>query len=116
MVVAAATPDDRAIRLQERLLAPCCWSETLRYHQSPLAQELRAEIDRLVEVGQDDATILRALRERYGRRILVEPGGVSGELLRVVPMVFIAGAGLVVALTIRRWRRRGDPDVQVSLP
>jgi cytochrome c-type biogenesis protein CcmH len=103
-----AAPADRAARLQERLLAPCCWSESLRYHQSALAEELRAEIDRLVEVGQSDETILRALRDRYGRRILVEPDGRSGTVLRGLPAVFVIGGSLLVALTIRKWKRRAD--------
>lgn len=101
----ASRNQDRAAALRHRFMAPCCWSETLAEHHSPVASELNAEIDQWVAAGLSDADIENRLVGRYGRRILAEPGGAQGALLTIAPFVFL-GAGVVwVGLLLRRWLR-----------
>lgn len=93
-------------RLEARLMAPCCWLQTLDVHSSPLSTELRAEIRTRLLAGESPDTIEDDLVARYGERIRAvakghEPGG---------PIPILVGVGMVVSAAallamIRRWRR-----------
>ena len=103
--VAFATDIERAKRIQERLLAPCCYSESLAQHRSETALELKREIDQLVKTGRSDSEIVAVFTSRYGQRILVEPEGQTGVVLTVIPILAIATGVLLTALVIRKLRR-----------
>lgn len=66
-------PHEAAVRseqeLERRLIAPCCWRETLDVHSSPLATELRAELRRRFTAGESADRIEADLVKRYGSRI-----------------------------------------------
>lgn len=81
---------DPAHELETRLLAPCCWRQTLADHDSPLATALRAEIAEQVRAGVSPAAIEAGFVERYGPRILAL--GTSGTDPR-----WIIGAGAALA-------------------
>ena len=46
--VLCSAQDRRVRSLEERFIAPCCWSEPVSVHRSPLAGEMRSEIARMV--------------------------------------------------------------------
>jgi cytochrome c-type biogenesis protein CcmH len=102
-----ATDAERA--LQGRLMAPCCWTQTLDVHESEISTQLRAEIhDRLARGDAADA-IEDDFARRFGEKIRAVPKG--QDPFRRVPLVvgaaMIASAiGLVWAM--RRWTRRGE--------
>lgn len=101
--------EDRARALEGRLIAPCCFSQTVDHHHSPQAAKIQQELrDRLAE-GWADARIEDFFVERYGERILAAPRPVGfGALAYLVPPAFVALGGLLVALWLRR--HRADTD------
>lgn len=104
-----ATDLARARRIQERILAPCCYSETVAHHRSDVALEIKREIEKMVDENKTDNEIVAVFTARYGRRILAEPEGRSGLLLKLVPAGAITAGVLMTVLLIRKMRRRPAP-------
>lgn len=97
---------ERIRRLEEKLIAPCCWSESVASHRSEIAAEMRAEIARMVQEGKSDREILDYYKAKYGTRILMEPEGQLRIWAYTVPIIAsIAGLAFVVWL-IRRMLRQ----------
>lgn len=91
--------------LQEKLIAPCCWSESVAAHRSEVAAEMRSEIARMVQEGRTDREILDFYKAKYGTRILMEPEGQLRAWAYTIPILAsILGLALVVWL-IRRMIR-----------
>lgn len=98
-----------ADELYGRLLAPCCWNQTLDVHESPIATQLRLEIRERVRAGEPAMRIEDDLAARHGERIRAVPRGRDPRNL--VPL-FIGGAMLTSLLALlwvaRRWLRAAD--------
>jgi len=107
LVLLAVDPTDAAARiahLENSLLAPCCYQETLARHMSETAVAMRAELRAMVAQGKSDREILDYYKRRYGKRVLVEPEGTAWWVLGIVPvLVLVLGAWIVVHV-LRRWR------------
>jgi cytochrome c-type biogenesis protein CcmH len=95
--------------LQEKLIAPCCWSESVAMHRSELAAEMRAEIARMVQEGRSDREILDFYKAKYGARILMEPEGQLRLWAYTIP-VAASIAGLVLVVWIIRRMVRPQPE------
>lgn len=97
----------QARALEMRLLAPCCWNQTLDIHDSDLARSLHREIvDRLTRA--ESAEIIEGdIVARYGERIRAVPPSSPLPMVALGTLlcVLLAGVGLwIVAL---RWRAAG---------
>lgn len=93
----------RVRRLQETLVAPCCWAETVAVHRSETAAQIRAEVAAMVTAGKSDREILGRFKAQYGARVLVEPeGGLRLWAYFIPTAAALAGLGLVV-LVLRRF-------------
>jgi len=79
-----------ARQIEARFVAPCCWHENLAVHDSPAADEMRAEIARLIASGRTETEIVDHYVARYGERILREPRGQRWLWLTLTP-VFVLG-------------------------
>jgi cytochrome c-type biogenesis protein CcmH len=99
----------RARRIQERLMAPCCWSESVALHRSEAALEMKRQIEQLIAQGKTDTEIVAVFTARYGQRILVEPEGGTGAMLTAIPVGAVALGVVITALIIRRLRRPVTP-------
>jgi cytochrome c-type biogenesis protein CcmH len=100
-----------AERLEGRLLAPCCWAQTLDIHGSDIANSLRHEIRARLRAGESADRIEASLVERYGQRIRAVPDSVPLDKLGGLGWLAVAGAAAFVGLVLWRWRRRGSsPD------
>ena len=107
---APVTPqqDAKIKKLQGRIMAPCCYTQTIRDHESQVAETMREEVTGMVLSGKSEQEIVNYYRTKYGETILVVPDGISGRLLTFTPvMIFLASAGLLV-LFVRR--STGDRD------
>jgi cytochrome c-type biogenesis protein CcmH len=95
--------------VEEHLLAPCCWNQTLDIHESPVARELRAEIHRRVESGESAASIEDDFAVRYGERVRAIPRGHDPRswVVWLVGGAMVVAAGALLA-ALARWRRRSD--------
>jgi cytochrome c-type biogenesis protein CcmH len=94
----------RIVRLEESLVAPCCYREPVSRHQSDVAVEMRGEITRMVIEGKSDHEILDYYRVKYGDEVFAEPQGMAGWVVRGVPyLVLLMGVGVVARLAWK-WR------------
>jgi cytochrome c-type biogenesis protein CcmH len=91
--------------LENKLLAPCCWAETIAGHRSDVALQMKAEIASFVAEGQTDRQILDYYKRQYGERILVEPEGARWWVMNVVPAGLLVCGLLAAVLIVRRWLR-----------
>lgn len=99
------------LALQSRLLAPCCWKQTLDVHESELSTTLREEIHRRILEGEAPRAIEVSLVQRFGEKIRAVPEG--GDFRNAIPL--FVGGGMVLSavglvFVLRRWRRRSDGD------
>ncbi|MBL8227679.1 MAG: cytochrome c-type biogenesis protein CcmH [Bryobacterales bacterium] len=118
LAMQAAGASGRARSVQERFLAPCCWRENLAVHRSPTADELRADVARLVAEGKSETEIVNHYVARYGERILREPRGKSSVWLRLMPL-FALGLGAVAVIRFlqrNRVAKAGPADLTAQYP
>lgn len=121
LLMALAAPDsldERANRLESRLVAPCCFRQVLTMHDTEPAQTIKEEIRRELETGRSDEKILQGYVDRYGIQILSEPPAVGfHRILSVAPPVLFAVGLTVLLAVLHRWRRRTPIDTPAaSLP
>lgn len=96
-LVACGGVSDRELassELGDRLLAPCCWRDPLRAHPSPLADQLRAEIQARLAAGETAAQIEDDLVRRYSERIRALPAGGDPRWMILAFSAALAGVGL----------------------
>lgn len=108
----ALTPAQEAlaVRLEGKLIAPCCWVQTVDQHQSEAADQVKAQIRMLVAQGRGEDEILDSFVAQYGEKILASPRARGfNAIVYVLPLVaFLVAAGAVTVL-VMRWRRRPAP-------
>lgn len=92
-------------KIQDRFIAPCCWSQSVAIHDSPVAREMRDEIVKLVSEGKSEEQIVDHYVARYGERILRQPRGQAWVWLNAVPVGAIAVGVACVVLFVRHARR-----------
>lgn len=97
-----ANGDPRLEKLYGMFIAPCCWRENLRKHDSPKADEMRAEIQKFIREGLPDEAIRARYVAAYSRQVLAMPEGQAGQLLQVMPWVAAAVGGVALAWTVKR--------------
>jgi cytochrome c-type biogenesis protein CcmH len=107
VLLGAQTPP-RERRLQEKLVATCCWNESIAFHRSETAAEMRAELKGMIDAGLSDEQILARFREKYSARVLIEPQGGTSTLIYAVPAALTILGGIGLAWMIRRWARAGS--------
>ncbi len=97
--------------LLRRIVAPCCWTQTLDVHDSELVRALRSEIRERLRAGEAPDAIEDDLAARFGERIRAMPKG--EDTTRPLPIVMGAltlAGGAALLRAIRRWTRRGKPE------
>ncbi|MGQ9634008.1 MAG: cytochrome c-type biogenesis protein [Bryobacteraceae bacterium] len=101
----ALSNQERIRKLENSLLAPCCWAEPIAQHRSEIALQMKREIEDFVRQGKTDREILDFYKQKYGARILVEPEGALWWWMHVVPFAVLAASLAVVGFVLRRWLR-----------
>jgi cytochrome c-type biogenesis protein CcmH len=111
----ALTPAPGEVALLSRLKPPCCWSQTLDTHDSPVAKQLREDIRARLYAGDTPTAIQASLVAQYGDRIIAAPSDSPLEHVALGLLFAIALAALVLPLYIlrssresRSATRRGD--------
>lgn len=100
----------RIRRLEESLLAPCCWAEPVSVHRSEIALEMRLEIERFVAEGRTDREILDHYKGLHGPRILIEPEGLARWWVYFIPALAAMLGLTLVVIIIRRLLRARPTD------
>jgi len=83
-------------------MAPCCYTQTIRDHDSQVAEEMREEVKAMVLSGKSEQEIITYYRTKYGETILVAPDGLSGRLLTSTPILIFFASVCLVLFLIRR--------------
>jgi cytochrome c-type biogenesis protein CcmH len=102
----AAAPKTTLPDVEDEVMCVECGT-ALNVSQSPVANQERALIRRLIGEGDTKAQIKAQLVDTYGRNVLAEPSDSGVGLAAWWIPVLLAPLGLLVALlAARRWRRR----------
>jgi len=95
-----------ASALEGRIMAPCCWTQTIDIHGSELANDLRREIRKRLKSGETSDVIEASLVGRYGPRILAVPPGSPLKTIATLLALGMGGAGAAAFVMLKRWRER----------
>ena len=96
-----------ASRLEGRIIAPCCWNQTIDIHGSEPSYQLRREIRRRLKAGEAAEAIEASFVQRYGAKILAVPDtSPLGNLATLLALGF-GGAGPAAYFMLKRWSRAG---------
>lgn len=98
-----------ASAIEGRLMAPCCWTQTIDIHDSPIALSMRHEIRRRLRNGESAEAIQASMVERYGPKIMAVQEGSQLKNVFVGLSVVMGGAGVAAAMMISRWRKQSAP-------
>lgn len=106
--------------LEGRIIAPCCWTQTIDIHGSPASTELRREIRARLKAGESVAAIEQSLVQRYKGAcaerkqpetcILATTEGSGLGKTGVLLAMAMGAAGVGAVALLRRWQRRGASD------
>lgn len=111
MATAPAEQQDletRARALEARLMAPCCYGQTVDVHDSEASRQVRTELRQWLAEGLSDQQVLDRFVARYGSRILAVPPAQGFNLwLYWLPILLSAIATAGVLWLLWNWRRRG---------
>lgn len=97
-----------ASALEGRIRAPCCWTQTIDIHGSPVSNELRREIRKRLKGGESAETIEADIVKRYGEKILAVPPGNPLKDVGVLLSLGFGAAGVGAGFMLLRWRRRSQ--------
>ncbi|MEH6823966.1 MAG: cytochrome c-type biogenesis protein [Motiliproteus sp.] len=103
--------------LVEELRCPKCQNQNLSGSNSPIAEDMRREIHRMVSEGQSSQTVIDFMVARYGDFVNYRPRRDSSTmLLWYGPIAMLVIGALVVLLVSRRKRGGSDADVKAIDP
>ena len=103
-------------QLLEELRCPKCQNQNLADSNSAISQDLRAEVQRLLEQDLSDAEIKEYLKNRYSEFILYRPEVNSATwFLWAAPVVLVVLGGLIVLRLSRRKKTDGTEETPIAV-
>lgn len=94
-------------RVEKRLLAPCCYTQSIAEHGSDIAVQMRSEVTEMVTHGKSEEEIVNHYRIIYGDRVLIIPDGLTGKILFTLPVAISALGCLALLVSFRKMLRSG---------
>lgn len=100
----------------DEMRCPKCQNQNLAGTNSPIAEDLRRELDFMIKDGRSDKEIVDFMVERYGEYILYRPRLSPTTILLWSAPVLLLGFGVIMLLLIVRKRRNieGSTDAGLS--
>jgi cytochrome c-type biogenesis protein CcmH len=93
------------------LRCPKCQNQNLQDSNSPIAADLRNEVYKMVQAGNDDAEIKAFMVARYGEFVLYKPPvNETTYLLWYGPFGLVV-IGIIVLVAVSRKRKRHESEV-----
>ncbi|MGA8036332.1 MAG: cytochrome c-type biogenesis protein CcmH [Candidatus Acidiferrales bacterium] len=109
------TVQTRQIRdVEAKLLAPCCYTQSIALHESDVAVDMRHEVVAMVVDGKTEQQIIDHYEEMYGDRILILPGGLRAQMLFRLPLLALVVGAFAVILFLRNALATRDPAINVD--
>ena len=102
-------------QLTNELRCPKCQNQNIADSDAPIAMDLRREIFRMLEDGQDDEQIVEHLVDRYGDFVRYNPPVELRTLLLWYGPWALLGGGLLALIVIVVRRRRVENAPQNAL-
>ena len=96
-------------KIEEKLMAPCCYTQNIREHMSQEAEQMREEVTSMVLAGKSEHDILEYYKTEYGDPILVVPDGNSGRVLFMTPYLILIVVGGVLTVLLLKAAKRNNP-------
>jgi cytochrome c-type biogenesis protein CcmH len=91
--------------LEHEVMCPTC-HQLLELSDAPVADRIRAFIRARIEAGDTKSEIKHRLVSEFGGAVLAAPPTHGFDLLAwLIPLLGLAGSGIVVALLAWRWTR-----------
>ena len=103
-------------KVEKRLLAPCCYTQSIAEHGSDIAVQMRGEVTAMVSDGKSEKEIVDHYKNIYGDRILIVPDGLTGKILFSLPAVISVLGCLVLFLCLRRMLHAGRHQRASGVP
>jgi cytochrome c-type biogenesis protein CcmH len=102
----AQTADKKVREIEDNLIAPCCWSQTVSQHYSEVSEQIRQEVRAMVAAGKSRDEILDYYVAKYGERILATPRAKGfNRMVYILPWAaLVLGAWLLIVL-LRKQRK-----------
>lgn len=89
-------------KIAGKLIAPCCWKQTVDVHPSSASDKIKAEIEAALIKGQTEEQIIERFVAEYGERILATPKPTGFNLsLWILPGLILLGGSLVLVVYLR---------------
>ncbi|MCL1079912.1 cytochrome c-type biogenesis protein CcmH [Parashewanella spongiae] len=106
---------ERAISLARSLRCPQCQNQDLVDSNSPVAQDLRLQVYKMVDAGKADDEIIQYMTQRYGEFVLYKPKLENKTyILWWGPLGLLLIGGLVGVIFIRQQRINKGTEPQIS--
>jgi len=99
----------------DEMRCPKCQNQNLAGTNSPIAMDLRRELELMIKDGKSDKEIVDFMVERYGEFILYRPRLSPATILLWGAPVFLLISGVIMLLLIVRKRRRIDVETNTGL-
>lgn len=99
----------------DEMRCPKCQNQNLAGTNSPIAMDLRRELELMIKDGKSDKEIVDFMVDRYGEFILYRPRLSPATLLLWGAPVFLLIFGVIMLLLIVRKRRRLEVAVDAGL-
>lgn len=112
------TPEQQklAAGIDGKLIAPCCWTQTVALHESQKAEEIKMQTRLLIAQGKGESEIIDGFVSQYGEQILASPRASGFNWLAyLIPFaVLVVGLG-GIAVLVGRWRGGHGQVVPVAV-
>jgi len=101
---------------ENKLMAPCCYSQTIAQHMSAVAETMRNEVTDMAAAGETQQQILDHYKAIYGERILVVPDGLTGQFAFNTPVAVFVVSCIALLFILLKYRRATPLPAGHSLP
>jgi cytochrome c-type biogenesis protein CcmH len=93
-----------AAALEGKILAPCCWNQTVDIHGSEVSNGIRREIRTRLRAGESADVITASFVQRYGTKILAMEEDSPLANIALTTLVVIGAVGVAGLFMLKRWR------------
>lgn len=101
--------------LTKELRCPKCQNQDIADSNSPIAQDMRFQVHRLIEEGKSPATVVEFMVERFGDFVTYKPKIIPATYLLWFGPFMLVGLGLLVVLLLSSKRRKSNEPQLVEL-